>query len=192
MAAYKVLLVQICLKMDVSCDRFLLGISWKTWQEAQQDNPHREKSMFFGCGIEINSHELWEDLIPLMSTKRFCYGSTLGPWRPAWESSQHWLCSSCWMWCPPKGRGQGSQQNARPPPGGPLSSNLLDRNSQSLQSPRTSLRSSWGPRLCTPTVLWSVYALPVIQTLSTVRTGTSVWSLRSHPGPTTCTCRTTS
>lgn len=126
-----------------------------------------------------------------MSTKCFSYASTLGPWRPAWESSLHWLCSYCWTWCPPRGWGPGSRQSAHPPPGGPLLSNLLHRNSQSLWSPRTSLRSSWDPRPCTPTVLGSVYALPVIPIPWTVRTGTSVWSLASHSGPTTCTCRTT-
>lgn len=196
MTANGVPLLQFCLKMDVSSKAFCRG-----WVERIGRRHHRmipyfvpegKYQLFFGSGIEMSSHKLWEDFIPLMSTKCCPYASNLGPWRPAWESSLHWLCSSCWMWHPLRIHGRKSRLGAPPPPGGPLSSDLLPQNSQSRWSPRTSLQSSWDPSPCTQTALGSVSALLVTPIPSTVRTGTSGRSLASRSGPTTCTCRTTS
>lgn len=117
--------------------------------------------------------------------------SVIGRWRPARNSSLHWLCSSWWGQCLPRNLGQGSPPSAQPPPGSHLSPSLLYRHNQSPRSQQTSHLPSWAHPPCFLTAPESVYAPRAIPMLSTVRTGTSVWSLSSHLEPTTCICRTT-
>lgn len=114
--------------------------------------------------------------------------SATGRWRPARDSSLHWRCSSWWGRCSPRDLGKRSPPGAQPPPGGLLSPSL---QSQSPWSRQTSPLPSWAHPPSFPTAPESVYAPRATPTLSTVRTGTSVRSLSSHPEPTTCTCRTT-
>lgn len=117
--------------------------------------------------------------------------SVTGRWRPARDSSLHWLCSSWWGQCSPRDHlGQGSPPSAQPPPGSLLSPSLLDR--QSPRSRQTSPHPSLAhPQWSSLTAPENVYAPRTTPMLSTVRTGTSVWSRSSHLEPTTCTCRTT-
>lgn len=162
----------------------------------QWDNPlisQRGNLDVIGSRTKITSCELCEGFFFFFCTYSRISDScsAAGTWRPARDSSLHWLCSSWWGQCSPRDFGQRSQRGAQPPPGSLLSPSLLHQHSQSPRSLQTSHRPSWAHPPCILTAPESVYAPQAIQILLTARTGTSVWSLSSHLEPTTCICRTT-